>query len=71
MLFYRHKKPFPWSSCTPEITNTDIDKGPKFSEKDWYYLQAQTDTPGPHIMRIHLVRNSTSARFEKNPQKFT
>ena len=24
--------------------------------------------PGPHLMRIHLVRNSTSARFGKNPQ---
>ena len=23
------------------------------------------DTPGPCIMRIHLVRNTTSARFEK------
>ena len=22
-------------------------------------------TPGPHLMRIHLVRYSTSARFEK------
>ena len=22
-------------------------------------------TPGPHLMRIHLVRNSTSARYEK------
>ena len=28
-------------------------------------------TPGPRIMRIHLVRYSTSARFEKNPQIFT
>ena len=28
-------------------------------------------TPGPHIMRIHLVQNSTSARFEKNPLIFT
>ena len=25
-------------------------------------------TPGPHLMRIHLVRNSTSARFEKIPK---
>ena len=24
-------------------------------------------TPGPRIMRIHLVRNSTSARFGKKP----
>ena len=23
------------------------------------------DTPGPHLMRIHLVRYSTSARYEK------
>ena len=22
-------------------------------------------TPGPHLMRIHLVRYSTSARYEK------
>lgn len=28
-------------------------------------------TPGPRLMRIHLVRNSTSARFEKNPKIFT
>ena len=28
-------------------------------------------TPGPHLMRIHLVQNSTSARFEKNPKIFT
>ena len=25
----------------------------------------KNDTPGPRIMRIHLVRNSTSARFGK------
>ena len=24
--------------------------------------------PGPHLMRIHLVRNSTSARFWKSPK---
>ena len=23
------------------------------------------NTPGPHLMRIHLVRYSTSARYEK------
>jgi hypothetical protein len=28
-------------------------------------------TPGPHLMQIHLVRYSTSARFEKNPKIFT
>ena len=27
-------------------------------------------TPGPCLIRIHLVRNSTSARFEKNPKIF-
>ena len=25
-------------------------------------------TPGPHLMRIHLVRNSSSAIFGKNPK---
>ena len=34
-------------------------------------LQKKTITPGPRVMRIHLVRNSTSARFEKNPKVFT
>ena len=24
-------------------------------------------TPGPRLMRVHLVRNSTSAKFEKSP----
>ena len=28
-------------------------------------------TPGPHLMRIHLVRYSTSAKFGKNPKIFT
>ena len=28
-------------------------------------------TPGPRIMRIQLVRYSTSARSGKNPQVFT
>ena len=28
-------------------------------------------TPGPHLMRIHLVQNSISARFGKNPQILT
>ena len=27
--------------------------------------QASKHTPGPHLMRIHLVRYSTSARYEK------
>ena len=31
----------------------------------------QTVTPGPCIMRIHLVRNSTSARFGKKTQIIT
>ena len=26
-----------------------------------------TTTPGPRLMRVHLVRNSTSAKFEKSP----
>ena len=25
------------------------------------------DTPGPRLMRIHLVRNSTNAKFQKSP----
>jgi hypothetical protein len=25
-------------------------------------------TPGPRLMRIHLVQNSTSAKFEKSPK---
>ena len=29
------------------------------------------NTPGPRIMQIHLVRNSTTARFEQNPKIFT
>ena len=24
-------------------------------------------TPGPRLMRVHLVQNSTSAKFEKSP----
>ena len=24
-------------------------------------------TPGPWLMRVHLVQNSTSAKFEKSP----
>ena len=28
-------------------------------------------TPGPRLMRIHLVRNSTSANFGKTPKIFT
>ena len=28
-------------------------------------------TPGPRIMGIHLVRNSTSARFDYNSKIFT
>ena len=28
-------------------------------------LKVKVTTPGPHLMRIHLVRYSTSARYEK------
>ena len=28
-------------------------------------MVALDGTPGPHLMRIHLVRYSTSARYEK------
>ena len=27
----------------------------------------RTPTPGPQLMRVHLVQNSTSAKFEKSP----
>ena len=26
------------------------------------------EIPGPRLMRIHLVRNSTSAKFQKSPK---
>ena len=32
-----------------------------FFTENWYF----SPTPGPHLMRIHLVRYSTSARYEK------
>ena len=28
-------------------------------------------TPGPRLMRIHLVQNSTSAKFGESPEIFT
>ena len=28
-------------------------------------MYIHSTTPGPHLMRIHLVRYSTSARYEK------
>ena len=34
------------------------------------YNQCETNTPGPHLMRIHLVQYSTSVRPGKNPQVF-
>ena len=30
----------------------------------WHQIIVQS-TPGPHLMRIHLVQYSTSARYEK------
>jgi len=33
-------------------------------------MKTELSTPGPRIMRIHLVRYSTSARSGKNPQIF-
>ena len=35
------------------------------------YAYRKESTPGPCIMRIHLVRYSTSARSGKNPKIFT
>jgi len=34
-------------------------------------MKTELSTPGPRIMRIHLVQYSTSARSGKNPQIFT
>ena len=40
-----------------------------FVTENWPNVQTLTEnifiTPGPHLMRIHLVRYSTSARYEK------
>ena len=30
-------------------------KGPRFSEKDWYYLQAQTDLPFHYLKLVVLI----------------
>ena len=30
--------------------------------------ESTPSTPGPHLMRIHLVQNSTSAIFGKSPK---
>ena len=35
------------------------------------FLPKNQHTPGPRLMRIHLVRNSTSANFGKTPKIFT
>jgi hypothetical protein len=47
----------------------------KITVKNDQYIQGtpwfDLPTPGPRIMRIHLVQNSTSAKFEKNPKIFT
>ena len=51
-----------------QTSNACFAMRPTMSQTYNYY---QKNTPGPHIMRIHLVRNSTSARFGKNPQIFT
>ena len=32
-----------------------------------FSFQHEVCTPGPRLMRVHLVRNSTSAKFEKSP----
>ena len=32
--------------------DTDVVKGPRFSEKDWYYLQAQTDKPFHYLKLV-------------------
>ena len=36
-----------------------------------YFIHMYVCTPGPRLMRIHLVRNSTSANFGKTPKIFT
>ena len=30
-------------------------------------VHSKQSTPGPRLMRVHLVQNSTSAKFEKSP----
>ena len=37
----------------------------KVSVQSTWDVYLWLDTPGPHLMRIHLVRYSTSARYEK------
>ena len=50
-----------WIYCYFEYVNDDI-------VLNWHkyliYVSGLV-TPGPHLMRIHLVRYSTSARYEK------
>ena len=33
----------------------------------WHVQFENKSTPGPRLMRVHLVRNSNSAKFEKSP----
>ena len=40
-----------------------------FFDKNFYQIWYKIlTTPGPRLMRIHLVRNSTSAKFQKSPK---
>ena len=43
----------------------------KFRKKSGDHPEKNLGTPGPHLMQIHLVRYSTTARSGKNPQIFT
>ena len=36
-----------------------------------YDSPGKSNNSGPRLMRIHLVRNSTCAKFEKSPKIFT
>ena len=39
---------------------------------EWVLLRHFLDgTPGPHLIQIHFLRNSTCAKFEKNIKIFT
>ena len=45
----------PSSENLPQVVRTIIYKllkGPRFSEKDWYYLEAQTDMPFHHLKLV-------------------
>ena len=46
-------------------------KSKKAEKRKYIECEIRIHTPGPWLMRIHLVRNSTSANFGKTPKIFT